>query len=116
MVRRRSNIRRRRSNRRRGPVVSTCGWGVSEAEARQSAATVFRGELMTCALCGKQERSSLETNTDWRALEIDGRRNYVCPTHFPPDGSSSRAFAKAYADVLARLTDRQDILRWAASL
>jgi len=79
------------------------GWGVDEAAAALSAASAFHGELMTCALCDAQERSSPETNTQWRAIELNGRRFYVCPEHFPDDTQPSSEFCCAYLRVLEAL-------------
>lgn len=91
---------------KKGPnVVSSMGWGVSEVQMADSAKTVFRGELMVCALCRAKHRSSQRANSQWRALELDGHRFYVCPNHFPPDGSSTQAFRDAYVFVLKRLVN-----------
>ncbi len=90
---------------KRGHAVSSMGWGVSENEMADSAKTVFRGELMTCALCKAEHRSSPGRNSQWRALELDGHRFYVCPKHVPPDGSSTEAFRDAYILVLRKIVN-----------
>jgi|GEM_PF-3203169 len=96
-------IRPEKRRRKPRPVVCTMGYEVSAEEATAFAATVFQGELMVCALCDAQERSNPETNTGWRALELEGKRFYVCARHFPPDGSPAAEFTVAYAAVLLAL-------------
>ena len=62
----------------------------------------FQGELMTCAICGKQEQSDPAVEKNWRYIEADGKGGYVCTDHFPPDGASEGEFSKAYqAAILA---------------
>lgn len=56
---------------------------------------------MTCCVCGKQQRSNLRLESQWRALEIDEKLFYACPDEFPPDGASRDAFKKAYQLVIA---------------
>lgn len=64
----------------------------------------FRGELMKCAVCGKEEKSSPDANTQWRAVDLGSKRIYACPAEFPPDGASAEEFKAAYLRliVLAR--------------
>lgn len=61
----------------------------------------FKGELMTCCVCGKQQRSDPKVQTQWRALEIDGEIIYGCPDEFPCDGAGDKAFKTAYQLVIA---------------
>ncbi|MEO8608885.1 MAG: hypothetical protein ABI690_13420 [Chloroflexota bacterium] len=63
----------------------------------------FQGELMTCAMCGKEQQSQPDQNSDWRLLEVNGQKHYVCTDHFPPDGSSKEAFADAYEKILRHI-------------
>jgi len=58
---------------------------------------------MACALCNTIEQSSPDRNSDWRAVEINGRRFYVCPLHFPDDTQPSHEFCCAYLRVLEAL-------------
>lgn len=66
----------------------------------------FQGELMTCALCGKQKPSDPNVNSDWRVIELDGTPFHVCTDHFPPDGATSADFAAAYVSVITELAER----------
>lgn len=56
----------------------------------------FRGELMTCVLCGRQEQSDPAVESQWRVMEADGVGCYACPAETPPDGASSEEFKRAY--------------------
>lgn len=96
-------IARKKRKRNRSPVVSTVGFGVSKAEAAAKAARAFQGELMACALCPMKKRSDPDTTTDWRIIELDDRRFYVCARHFPPDSASSDEFRDAYAKIIPAL-------------
>lgn len=58
--------------------------------------TYFQGEVMTCRLCWKVERSDPSMETQWRCIEADGKPFYFCPAHFPADDASSEAFQIAY--------------------
>lgn len=59
----------------------------------------FRGEKMTCAICGKQKRSNPQLSSNWRLVEVDGKPYYVCTKHFPPDTASATEFSVAYLKV-----------------
>lgn len=61
----------------------------------------FTGELMTCVVCGVQELSNPEIETDWRALELDKKIYYACPSEFPGRRATSQQFKAAYQLVLA---------------
>lgn len=63
----------------------------------------FVGETMTCTLYGKVEKSDPGVETQWRCIELDSVGYYVCPKHFPPDGSPSRRYERAYTKVLHHL-------------
>lgn len=62
---------------------------------------IFAGEIMTCVVCAKQQRSNPESLSNWRCLEIDGDRCYACPDEFPPDRAGKKAFKTAYQFVIA---------------
>ena len=64
---------------------------------------VFQGEMMTCCMCGKQQQSNPDQNSDWRIISLKNKNHYVCTDHFPPDGSSKEAFSEAYEKVLRHL-------------
>ncbi len=67
------------------------------------AALRFQGEIMTCALCGKQEQSDPHVESQWRCIEADDIAYYVCPAHFPADGVSAEQFKTAYIKVFKTL-------------
>jgi hypothetical protein len=64
---------------------------------------LFKGETMTCVMCGKIEQSKPDTESNWRCLELNGKMHYVCPKHFPKDGASAKAFQKAYLKIFQKL-------------
>lgn len=64
---------------------------------------IFNGELMTCCMCGKQQQSQADQNSDWRIIELNEQKYYVCTDHFPPDDSSKEAFSEAYQKILRHL-------------
>lgn len=67
----------------------------------------FTGETMVCALCSKVKKSDPAVSSDWRIIELDGQRFYVCPKHFPPDNRATVAsFSKAYQHVIRSLMNR----------
>lgn len=72
------------------------------SEHFQPARIAFSGETMMCLLCAKTQKSDPKVNSDWRAIQVAGRTFYACAEHFPPDGSSSKAFEKAYAKFIRR--------------
>lgn len=61
----------------------------------------FMRELMTCCVCGKQQRSNPRLESQWRALEVDNEIFYACPDEFPSDRAGKHAFSKAYQLVIA---------------
>jgi hypothetical protein len=69
--------------------------------------THFQGETMTCVMCGREQQSDPAVRSDWRCLEVDGQPYYVCPDHFPPDGSTKEAFSEAYQIILRAIMARQ---------
>lgn len=66
----------------------------------------FDSEWMTCALCNRQQQANPNVSSDWRTIDLGGRRFYVCPKHFPSDGASAKAYEKAYTKVLRKLLNR----------
>jgi len=65
----------------------------------------FMGELMTCIMCGKVEQSDPAIRSDWRIVEADGVRHYVCVDHFPPDTGTVEQFTAAYVAVLTKIAE-----------
>lgn len=68
-----------------------------------TAPTEFQGELMTCAMCGKEQQSHPDQESDWRIIELNAQKHYVCTDHFPPDGASKEAFSEAYQTILRHI-------------
>lgn len=60
----------------------------------------FSGEIMICVVCGRLEQSKPDYNSQWRAVDLNGKRHYACPREFPPDGSSAEDFEKAYTKII----------------
>lgn len=42
----------------------------------------FMGEIMTCCMCGKVEKSDPLRESDWTAIDVDSVRRYICPSCF----------------------------------
>jgi hypothetical protein len=64
----------------------------------------FMGETMTCAMCGKQQKSDPAIESDWRYIEVDDKAGYICPAHFPldPATATKEDWSKCYqAAILA---------------
>lgn len=62
---------------------------------------MFAGELMTCVVCGAQQGSDPNIQSQWRGLEIDEHKFYACPNEFPSDKAEKAAFKTAYQLVVA---------------
>lgn len=60
----------------------------------------FQSGLMTCVVCGKEQHSDPDTESNWRALVLDDVTYYACTDHFPLDGASREQFRDAYIRVL----------------
>ena len=60
----------------------------------------FTGEVMKCAVCGKEQTSSPGVETQWRAIDFGQKRIYACPDEFPPDGADPEAFKATYLKLL----------------
>jgi hypothetical protein len=71
--------------------------------------TEFEGEVIECSLCPRKQKSVQKRNANWRAFTLDGTTYYVCPIHFPPDGSKARKFTAAYKRILDRLMRKYHI-------
>lgn len=67
----------------------------------------FRGELMTCALCGKQQQSSDQTLTQWSWYTMEDLRPwglYYCPAE--PIGLLGPHFLKAAEEERKKRLER----------
>ena len=97
-----------KKHREEGPVVGAMGFGkMSPLQIAAEAGKVFRGEEMTCILCGARQTSSPDTNTRWRICQLDGDKFYACPNEFPPDGASQAQFEVAYRNFLLKATEKR---------
>lgn len=68
----------------------------------------FRGEMMTCIMCGKQEKSDPRVESDWTVIEMpdDGKAYYVCPDELPlNDKSTSWDFQRAYKKIFEKIAE-----------
>jgi hypothetical protein len=72
-----------------------------------SHALPFNGETMTCVMCGARQQSDPKIESQWRLLVVDGGQYYACPKEFPKDGSSVKAFRKAYMAVMVRIAEKR---------
>lgn len=96
---------KRRRLQSRHPTVRTIhviGGHVTDAPPGME--VPFMGETMTCILCGTEETSDPEVNSNWRVIALDGdqgsRTYYACPAEFPPDDASRAEFTEAYKKFL----------------
>jgi hypothetical protein len=39
----------------------------------------FQGEIMTCTVCGKVEKSDPNVVSNWTVVEVEGKAHYCCP-------------------------------------
>jgi len=68
----------------------------------------FMGETMTCSLCARVKQSDPSVESNWRIIELNGQKFYVCTKHFPPDErATADDFAKAYYHVIKSLINRK---------
>lgn len=71
--------------------------------------TLFDGEMMTCAICGKQQQSDPRQESNWRAIQIDEEIFYICTDHFPPDKMATiQGFTDAYEEVINSLFEKRE--------
>ena len=91
----------KRPKRRRGRARATyVGFGDVRPADIEGA---FTGEMMTCVMCGAQERSDPDVNSEWRMIMADSEKYYACPDEFPPDDAGKVAFTEAYETILRRI-------------
>ena len=68
--------------------------------------TVFKDELMTCVMCGRQERCVPNISSQWRCIELENRKFYACPNEFPSDDSSAEEFKEAYIKIIKTISQK----------
>ena len=59
--------------------------GRQPARAGSPQKVPFQGEAMTCVLCDRTETSNPAIESQWRSIDLDDDRFYICPDEFPPD-------------------------------
>jgi hypothetical protein len=62
----------------------------------------FQGEMMTCVMCGKEEKSDPKVESGWTCVEVDGKGYYVCPAEIPVDGIKQQ-YEIAYRKILTKI-------------
>lgn len=63
----------------------------------------FMGEVMTCAMCGKQHKSDPKVQSGWTRLEDGHRSIYICPAELPGENGTAEEFERAWAKILLKL-------------
>lgn len=43
---------------------------------------LFQGEMMKCAVCGKEQKSDFKIESGWTAITVDSAVYYFCPNCF----------------------------------
>lgn len=43
---------------------------------------LFQGEMMTCLVCHKKQKSDFKVESGWTAVTVDGVVYYFCPACF----------------------------------
>lgn len=67
----------------------------------------FMGEEMTCVMCGCVHKSDPNLQSQWRLLQLDGYRFYVCPKHFPDDRTATvKKFSDAHYKVISKCIEK----------
>jgi len=89
-------------NRRERRKRMVMGFGATVEQEQKLVAETFQGELMKCVLCGKEQKSDPNIHSDWRVVEVDGRRFYACREEFPADGATEEQFYQAYKRFMER--------------
>jgi len=52
---------------------------------------LFMGEMMTCHKCGRQVKSDPQVESNWTAIQLEGKVYYICPVCFGNAGSDMSA-------------------------
>lgn len=71
-------------------------------------ATLFQGEKMRCIMCNKVQWSDPQVNSDWTAIEFEGKTYYVCPGEMPFERAKAGVateddFTRAYQKIFYRI-------------
>lgn len=67
----------------------------------------FQGEMMTCVVCGKQERSDPKVESNWRGITLEKQTHYACTDEFPADDASREEFEATYLKVLLAIVKKR---------
>lgn len=61
----------------------------------------FQGEMMTCDLCGRQERSDPQVESGWTVVELNDGHFYICTRHL---NSETKDFEKTWRKIVKKLS------------
>lgn len=70
--------------------------------------TPFQGEKMYCVMCNKVQYSDPNIESNWTAIEFEGKTYYVCPGELPFEKAQAGIatetdFKEAYAKIFSRI-------------
>lgn len=68
----------------------------------------FHGELMTCCMCDKQQKSDPKVESDWTLITMpEGDSYYVCPDELPLSNRKATKwdFARAYDRIFTHIAE-----------
>lgn len=68
-------------------------------------------EPIICAVCGRTKTPDPRVHTNWRTITLNEAQFHICTRHFPPDGSSQKAFERAYNIVLRKIIEQHPELK-----
>lgn len=66
----------------------------------------FQGEMMTCIMCGKQQKSDPKVESDWTCIEVDSVGYYVCPQELAAAHKGKESYEVAYDRILREVAER----------
>ena len=64
---------------------------------------LFKNVSVRCEICGSTQYLTGNEQSEWRCLEVNKTKHYVCPKHFPADGSSVEEYQKAYLKIFRKI-------------
>lgn len=71
---------------------------------------MFAGRTVSCCLCGIVKSFGVDrVESEWRCIQVDDKPWYICPKHFPPDGSGREAFKNAYYSAIRTILDGKTV-------
>jgi hypothetical protein len=91
-------------------VLLDCMGGEEEQLKHDKEGTMagaFAGEIMTCVMCGVQQRHDPGEESNWRALELNGELFYACASEFPSKEADYPGmkvlYMNAYTKILSKI-------------